>query len=170
MNPRASLKPEAEPDRMFRARSVPRGMSPQRSRVADYIKVGSPIQRGSSTQVLPATSSDLVSMDRELISAQHNRAFMSAPHQAAGNAESLTRSKPGSLLTMDTGNAAGDAGSFSSYDKLQGMPSLSDNMHVQHANDNGMAAWGQQSMNGFAGALSVSTISHGTRGRHTHDE
>lgn len=120
--------------------------------------------------MLPATSSDLVSMDRELISAQHNRAFMSAPHQAAGNAESLTRSKPGSLLTMDTGNAAGDAGSFSSYDKLQGMPSLSDNMHVQHANDNGMAAWGQQSMNGFAGALSVSTISHGTRGRHTHDE
>ena len=84
---------------------------------------------------------------------------MPAPHQAAGNAESLTRSKPGSLLTMDTGNAAGDAGSFSSYDKLQGMPSLSDNMHVQHANDNG-----------FAGALSVSTISHGTRGRHTHDE
>lgn len=51
MNPRASLKPEAEPDRVFRARSVPRGMSPQRSRVADYIRVGSPIQRGSSTQV-----------------------------------------------------------------------------------------------------------------------
>ena len=51
MNPRTNLKPEAEPDRVFRARSVPRGMSPQRSRVADYIKVGSPIQRGSSTQV-----------------------------------------------------------------------------------------------------------------------
>ncbi len=109
-------------------------------------------------------------MDRELISAQHDRAFMSAPHQGAGNADSLNRSKPGSLLSMDTGNAAGNAGSFSSYDKLQGMPSLSDNMHVQHANDNGTAAWGQQSMNGFAGALSVSTISHGTSGRHTHDE
>lgn len=52
MNPRGAVKPEAEPDRMFRARSVPRGMSPQRSRVADYIKVGSPIQRGSSTQVI----------------------------------------------------------------------------------------------------------------------
>lgn len=120
--------------------------------------------------MLPATSSDLVSMDRELISAQHDRAFMSAPHQAAGNADSMNRSKPGSLLSMDTGNAASNAGSFSSYDKLQGMPSLSDNMHVQHANDSGTAAWGQQSMNGLAGALSVSTISHGTRGRHTHDE
>ena len=53
MNPRASLKPEAEPDRLFRARSVPRGMSPQRSRVANYIKSGSPIHRGSSTQVSP---------------------------------------------------------------------------------------------------------------------
>lgn len=53
MNPRASLKREAEPERLFRARSVPRGMSPQRSRVADYIKVGSPIHRGSSTQVSP---------------------------------------------------------------------------------------------------------------------
>ncbi len=95
---------------------------------------------------------------------------MSAPHQAAGNADSMNRSKPGSLLSMDTGNAASNAGSFSSYDKLQGMPSLSDNMHVQHANDSGTAAWGQQSMNGLAGALSVSTISHGTRGRHTHDE
>ena len=52
MNPRASLKPEAQPERMFRARSVPRGMSPQRSRVADYIKVGSPgVQRHGSTQV-----------------------------------------------------------------------------------------------------------------------
>ncbi|KAL0031206.1 hypothetical protein WJX77_009499 [Trebouxia sp. C0004] len=170
MNPRASLKPDAEPDRVFRARSVPRGMSTQRSRVADYIKVGSPIQRGSSTQVLPATSSDLVSMDRELISAQHDRAFMFAPHQGAGNAEGLNRSKPGSLLSMDTGNAARDAGSFSSYDKLQGMASLPDNMHVQHANANGMAAWGQQTMDGFASALSVSTTSYGTRGRHTHDE
>ena len=121
--------------------------------------------------MLPATSSDLVSMDRELISAQHDRAFMPAPHQHAGNADSLNRSKPGSLLSMDTGDAAGDAGSFSSYDKLQGMPLLPDNMHVQHANDNGMAAWGQQqTMDGFASALSVSTISHGTRGRHTHDE
>jgi hypothetical protein len=109
-------------------------------------------------------------MDRELISAQHDRAFMSAPHQGAGNAESLNRSKPGSLLSMDTGNAAGDSGSFSSFDKLQGMPSLTDNMHVQHANDTGMAAWGQQTMNGFASVLGVSTISHGSRGRHTHDE
>ena len=121
-------------------------------------------------QVLPATSSDLVSMDRELISAQHDRAFMPAPHQHAGNADSLNRSKPGSLLSMDSGNAAGQAGSFSSYDKLQGMPLLPENMRVQHANENGMAEWGQQTMDGFASAHSVSTISHGTRGRHTHDE
>lgn len=53
MNPRATAKPATEPDRMFRARSVPRGMSPQRSRVADYIRVGSPVQRGNSTQVRP---------------------------------------------------------------------------------------------------------------------
>lgn len=53
MNPRAAAKPATEPDRMFRARSVPRGMSPQRSRVADYIRVGSPVQRVSSTQVQP---------------------------------------------------------------------------------------------------------------------
>lgn len=53
MNPRAAAKPATEPDRMFRARSVPRGMSPQRSRVADYIRVGSPVQRGGSTQVHP---------------------------------------------------------------------------------------------------------------------
>ena len=51
MNPRAAMKAEAEPERMFRARSVPRGMSPQRSRVADYIRIGSPVQRGGSTQV-----------------------------------------------------------------------------------------------------------------------
>lgn len=89
---------------------------------------------------------------------------MSAPHQGAGNAESLNRSKPGSLLSMDTGNAAADAGSFSAYDKLQGMTLLSDKMRVQHANGNGMAAWGQETMDG------VATISHGTRGRHTHDE
>ena len=51
MNPRAAMKAEAEPERRFRARAVPRGMSPQRSQVADYIRIGSPVQRGGSTQV-----------------------------------------------------------------------------------------------------------------------
>ena len=58
MNPRAIAKPATEPDRMFRARSVPRGMSPQRSRVADYIRVGSPVHRVSSTQVQPCCNAN----------------------------------------------------------------------------------------------------------------
>ena len=66
MNPRAAAKPTTEPDRMFRARSVPRGMSPQRSRVADYIRVGSPVQRVSSTQVQPCCNAKFISASKPI--------------------------------------------------------------------------------------------------------
>ena len=121
-------------------------------------------------QVLPATSSDLVSMDRDLISAQRDRAFMSPQQQSPASAEGMNRSKPTSFLSMDKGGAAGSVGSFSSHDKLQGMLSFSDSMHVQHAVESGMAAWGQQSRSGTTGVSSSNAVAHSSGARHTHDD
>ncbi len=118
------------------------------------------------TQVLPATSSDLASMDREFISAQRERAFMSSPQQGLATPDTMTRSKPASLLSMDNGSAAADAGSFASYQKLQGMQSFTDSVKMQRAGDSGMGTWSQ---NSNAAAQNIA-LGQSMGNRHTHDE
>ena len=109
-------------------------------------------------------------MDRDLISAQRDRAFMSAQQQSPASGEGMSRSKPTSFLSMDKGSTAGNVGSFSSHDKLQGMQSFSDSMHEQRADESGTTAWAQQSRNGITGITSSSAIAHISGARHTHDD
>ena len=120
-------------------------------------------------QVLPATSSDMLSRDRELISAQHDATFIPASQQGSSNTDSMARSKPASLLSMDNGSAASKIGSFSGYDQMQGMQSSADSAQGQQMGDSGLAGWRQQSMSGIAGSQ-VLAGSHNRGGRHTHQE
>ena len=117
--------------------------------------------------MLPATSSDLVSMDRELISAQHDRASFSSPQQPNLG---VSRSKPSSLLSINNDGAAGMSGSFASYNKLQGVQSgYSESLQMQRAHDSGMGLWDQKSMNGTV-VSQMTAFGQSSGGRHTHNE
>ena len=115
--------------------------------------------------MLPATSSDMLSRDRELISAQHDATFIPASQQSSSNPETLARSKPASLLSMDNGSAASKIG----YDQMQGIQSSADTAQGQQIGDSGLPGWRQQSMSGIAGSQSLAG-SHNRGGRHTHQE
>ncbi|KAL3159508.1 hypothetical protein ABBQ38_009926 [Trebouxia sp. C0009 RCD-2024] len=168
MNPRATVKPTTEPDRMFRARSVPRGMSPQRSRVADYIRVGSPVQRGGSTQVLPATNSDVMSRERELISAQHSGRYFSSSQHASGEFDGIGSAKPTSLLSMDNSTAADKLASFPAYDQVQTVSSLaSSTAPGQQLDVSKVANFGPDGANNTDGSPNLAGLP-GRSGRHTH--
>lgn len=118
-------------------------------------------------QVLPATSSDMMSRERDFISAQHDPTLFSFNQQRSGNSDSTVRAKPASLLSLDSGNAASKLGSISSYDKVQVAPSLASTAQGQHLGSSAAGNWGPQSMmnsmDGPAGML-------GTNDRHTHED
>ena len=119
-------------------------------------------------QVLPATNSDMMSRDRELISAQHDGRYFSSSQQASGDFEGMGNAKLTSLLSMDNGSAADKLGSFTGYDQVQTVSSLAGGTAPgQQSGMSGMANWGPDSTNNIDGLPNQAGL-QGRGGRHTH--
>ena len=119
-------------------------------------------------QVLPATPSDLVSRDRELISAQHNRAYL-PQQQGSQDDPAVPMSKPTSFLSMDNSSQVGNLHSLISYDKMQGLPAgYSDSMQMHDGENGGQATWNRELVGAAVGGHDNSNTQ--TRARHTHQE
>lgn len=120
-------------------------------------------------QVLPATSSDMMSRDGEFISAQHDPTFVSSNQQVSGSSDSMARAKPASLLSLDT-SGTGKLGSFSSYDKVQAVSSVASTAQGQQLGSNKAGNWGSESMMSSVHASQRLAGMQGTIGRHTHED
>lgn len=120
--------------------------------------------------MLPATSSDMMSRERDFISAQHDPTLFSSNQQPSGNSDSMVRAKPSSLLSLDNGNAASKLGSFSSYDKMQVVSSHASTAQGQHLGSSAAGNWGPPSMiNSMDGPQRLAGML-GTNDRHTHED
>ena len=117
--------------------------------------------------MLPATSSDMMSRDREFISAQHDPTFFSSNQQVSGNSDSMARAKPVSLLSLDNGSIAGELGSFSSYDKVS---SVTRTAQGQQLGSSKAGHWDSESMVSCIDGSQRLADMQGTAGRHTHDD
>ena len=130
-------------------------------------KQGSKLNKGCQSQVLPATSSDMVSRDRELISAQHDRAYTSTQQQGFQDPEGFPGSKPTSFRSLDSASQINKTGSMTSYDQLQGVQSgYADNMQIPEGGQGAMANWSHDNVS--ADRLDMSSSQ--SNGRHTHQE
>lgn len=120
--------------------------------------------------MLPATSSDMMSRERDFISAQLDPTLFFNNQQLSGNSDSMVRAKPASLLSMDNGSAASKLGSFSSYDKVQVVSSHASTAQGQHLGSSEAGNRGLQSMmNSIDGPQRLAGML-GTNDRHTHED
>ena len=120
-------------------------------------------------QVLPATSSDLMSRERELISAQHDATRFSSGQQVSGNSDSVDHPKPASFLSIDHGSAVGKLGSFSSYNKVQDVSSFASTAQEQQLGASVSANWGPPSMSSMDRSQNLAGM-QSSGGRHTHND
>ena len=113
----------------------------------------------------------MVSRERELIAAQHDATFIPADQQGPAHPDSRAPSKPASLLSVDSGLAAGKMSSFSSHNKVQSMQALASIGQGQQLGEaeGGGLGWGQQNVSRIAGLQNLADA-QSSSGRHTHQE
>lgn len=117
---------------------------------------------------MPATNSDVMSRERELISAQHSGRYFSSSQHASGEFDGIGSAKPTSLLSMDNSTAADKLASFPAYDQVQTVSSLaSSTAPGQQLDVSKVANFGPDGANNTDGSPNLAGLP-GRSGRHTH--